>query len=307
MGVETADDAAVFRLDDTTALVQTVDVITPIVDDPYDFGRIAACNAVSDVYAMGGRPITALNICCFPREGIPQSALRAILEGAADIAAQCGCLIVGGHTIADPELKFGMAVTGIADPARILRNSGAQPDDLLVLTKPVGLGVVMNAARHGLADPGLVAQAVAYMTTLNREGAAAALRHGAHAATDITGFGLLGHALGMAKASGADLRLVAGDIPIIAGAADLHRSGVAVSQCAPNRAWMNDRLDIAEGVDAALVDLLLDPQTSGGLLIALPEPRAHALLADLKSGLYANAAIIGAVAVSAAPRLAILA
>ncbi len=306
VGFETADDAAVYRLPDGTALVQTLDLITPIVDDPYDFGRIAAANSLSDVYAMGGRPLTCLNICCFPKDKVPRSALRAILEGAAAVVEEAGALVVGGHTVSDPELKFGLSVTGTVDPARILRNAGARPGQALVLTKPIGLGVVMNAARRDLAPAGAAERAIRHMTTLNRDGSQAALRRGATAATDITGFGFSGHAFGMAKASGAELRVSLRALPVIEGALELHRAGVAVSQCGSNRSGVADGLVVEGAADEALLDILHDPQTSGGLLIALPADEAAALVAELRAGPYPEAAVIGEVAASARPVLRIL-
>ena len=304
MGFETADDAAVYRLEDGTALVQTLDLITPIVDDPYDFGRIAAANSLSDVYAMGGRPLTCMNICCFPKEGIGKELLRAILEGAAAVVEEAGAITVGGHTVSDPELKFGLSVTGVVDPERILRNSGARAGQALVLTKPIGLGVVMNAARKDRIDQETLERAVTVMTTLNREGSEAALRRGATAATDITGFGFTGHAFGMAAASGVELRIERRAVTLFPGAIELHRAGVAVSQCAANRDNVVEGLVIEEGEKGEggkgapeewEIDLLHDPQTSGGLLIALPKEEAGPLVAELRSGAYPDAAVIGEV------------
>lgn len=306
VGFETSDDAAVYRLADGLAVVQTVDLITPLVDDPYDFGRIAAANSLSDVYAMGGRPVTCLNICCFPRDGIEMRHLRAILEGSAAIVAEAGAVTVGGHTIVDPELKFGLSVTGIVDPARILTNAGAKPGQALVLTKPLGLGVVMNAARKDRADPGLVARAIGLMTTLNRQGSEAGLRRGATAATDITGFGFSGHAMGMARASGVELRVLRSALPILQGAIELHRSGIAVSQCASNRKSVAEELIVEAGMDESEIDLLHDPQTSGGLLLALPDREADALVAELRAGAYPYAARIGEVRASGRPTLRIV-
>lgn len=295
-----------YRLADGLALVQTLDLITPIVDDPYDFGRIAAANSLSDVYAMGGRPLTCLNICCFPKDVIESRHLRAILEGSASIVAEAGAVTVGGHTIVDPELKFGLSVTGIIDPKRILANAGALAGQALVLTKPLGLGVIMNAARKGRAEPSVVARAVGVMTTLNREGSEAALRHAATAATDVTGFGFSGHALGMARASGVELRILRSALPILSEALDLHRSGIAVSQCASNRANAGDDLVIESSMDESEADLLHDPQTSGGLLVALPQNEADALVTELRAGAYPDAARIGDVRAGGRPLLRIV-
>lgn len=306
VGFETSDDAGVYRLTDGLALVQTVDLITPIVDDPFDFGRIAAANSLSDVYAMGGHPITCLNICCFPKEGIPKEMLRAILEGALSIVEQAGAVVLGGHTVTDPELKFGLAVTGTVDPGRILTNAGARPTQALVLTKPIGLGVVMNAARKDRVDEATVRRAVDLMTTLNREGSEAALRRGATAATDITGFGFAGHAFAMAAASRVELAIHGHALPIFSGARELHRAGVAVSQCASNRANLGSSLVVDAVIDPLEVDLLFDPQTSGGLLISLPADEADALVAELRAGLYPEAAVVGEVRASDRPLLRLL-
>jgi len=295
VGFDLADDAGVYRLSDDLALVQTVDFITPLLDDPYDFGRIAATNALSDVYAMGGRPLTCLNICCFPKEGIDPAHLRAILEGAGDVVESAGAVTVGGHSIVDPEIKFGLSVTGIVDPARILANAGALPGQALVLTKPLGFGVVMNAARKDLAPAALFARAVAAMTTLNRAASEEALARGATAATDVTGFGFTGHAWGMARASRVELRVRRGSVPLLEGALALHREGVPVSQCAANRANVGENLIVEGDVDEALLDLFHDPQTSGGLLVALPAREAEGMVAALRARGAPDAAVVGEV------------
>jgi selenide,water dikinase len=292
------------------------------VDDPHTFGRIAAANSLSDVYAMGGRPLTCLNICCFPKEGIAKEHLRAILEGALEKVEEAGAVMLGGHTVNDPELKFGLSVTGAVHPARILTNAGARPGQALVLTKRIGVGVIMNAARKGKADPAAVARAVASMESLNRDASEAALRHGATAATDITGFGFAGHALAMATASGVELVVSRSALPVFLEAIELHRAGVAVSQCSSNRDNVGDAL-VIEGdderqpgaarkgddrggnaeADPAGIDLLFDPQTSGGLLLALPASGAALLVAALRAGSSPEAAIIGEVRASDRPVL----
>lgn len=283
--------------------MQTVDIITPIVDDPMTFGRIAATNALSDVYAMGGRPVTCLNICCFPREGIDKVHLRAILEGAAAAVEEAGAVLVGGHTLVDPELKFGLSVTGTVDPSRILTNAAATPGQALVLTKPLGLGVIMNAARKDAAPQELVARAIHVMTTLNRCASDAALANGATAATDITGFGFTGHAWGVARASGVELRISRGAVPMLEGALALHREGVPVSQCASNRENVAGSLIVEGEADEGLLDLFHDPQTSGGLLVALPADRAEAMAGTVRANGAPWAAVIGEVVASPVPRL----
>jgi len=279
----TADDAGVFKWESGPALVQTVDFFTPIVDDPYTYGEIAAANALSDVYAMGGRPLTALAIAAFPKEGVEPETIRAIFRGGFDTLRAAGVSLLGGHTVQDPEIKFGYAVTGAVDPERILTNAGAKPGDVLFLTKPIGTGIVGTAIKFDRANPQLVDEAVRSMRTLNRA-AADALRtltaDAVHACTDITGFGLAGHASEMARASGVTLRLDIRSIPVFAGVADLaarNRSGGLGS----NQDHFAAAIRVEGGVNPALELLLFDPQTSGGLLIAANPARSEALAAAL--------------------------
>jgi selenide,water dikinase len=273
VGHESADDAAVYRLSDELAIVSTVDFFTPIVDDPYDFGRIAATNALSDVYAMGGRPITALNLVAYSLEQLGDGPLREILRGGADVAAAAGVAVVGGHSIDDAEPKYGMAVTGTVHPDRLMRNSTARPGDALFLTKPVGGGVASTAAKRELAPPGLVDAAVAVMTTLNREASEAALAAGASAATDVTGFGLLGHLHELALASGVAAEIDAHTVPAIDGVLDLLRSEQPpiAGGTRRNRDWVEPNVDWDDEVPDELQWLLCDAMTSGGLLIAAAE------------------------------------
>jgi selenide,water dikinase len=267
----TADDAGVYLWADGPALVQTVDFFTPIVDDPYTFGQIAAANAVSDVYAMGGRPLTALAIAAFPKEGLDPQAIRAIFLGGFDKLREAGVSLLGGHTVQDPEIKFGYAVTGAIDPARVLSNAGAQPGDVLFLTKPLGTGIVGTAIKFDRVDPSIAAEAVRSMQTLNRAAAEAlqALPKGLiHACTDITGFGLIGHATEMARASGVTLAIDARRVPTfegVAAMANANRSGGMGS----NQEHFGEGVRVDAGVDAALELVMYDPQTSGGLLIAV--------------------------------------
>jgi selenide,water dikinase len=273
VGHESADDAAVYRLGDDLAIVSTVDFFTPIVDDPYDFGRIAATNALSDVYAMGGRPITALNLVAYSLEQLGDGPLREILRGGADVAAAAGVAVVGGHSIDDAEPKYGMAVTGTVHPDRLMRNSTARPGDALFLTKPVGGGVASTAAKRELAPPGLVDAAVAVMTTLNREASEAALAAGASAATDVTGFGLLGHLHELTLASGVSAEIDAHAVPAIDGVLDLLRGPEPpiAGGTRRNRDWVEPNVTWDEGVPDELQWLLCDAMTSGGLLIAARE------------------------------------
>jgi selenide,water dikinase len=272
VGSETADDAGVYRLGDELALVQTVDFFTPIVDDPYDFGRIAAANALSDVYAMGARPITALNLVAYSLEQLGPEPLAAILQGGADIATEAGVAILGGHSIDDPEPKYGMAVTGVAHPERVIRNSTARPGDRLFLTKPLGAGAVSTAAKRGRAQAELVERATAVMTTLNADAAEAALAVGPSAMTDVTGFGLLGHLRELTAASGVSARVEAAAVPVIDGVLDLLESADGISGGnRRNAEFAAPFTTFADGVDGARRALLCDPMTSGGLLVAAPE------------------------------------
>ncbi len=283
----TGDDAGVFRLDEQTALVQTVDFFTPVVDDPRDFGRIAAANALSDVYAMGGRPLTALSIAAFPERDFPTEWAAAIVAGGAQALREAGCALVGGHTVRDPEIKFGYAVTGLVDPARILTNAGARPGEQVVLTKPLGTGVVATALKAGAAPEGAVAEATRVMATLNRAASEAALAHGVRGATDVTGFGLLGHAAGVARESRVTLEIDAAALPVLPGALDLAERFQAGGLHANRRAF-EPLVDYRGRPSDALRALLFDPQTSGGLFLLVPEAETEALLAAL-----AGATLVG--------------
>jgi selenide, water dikinase len=266
----TSDDAGVYRWESGPAIVQTVDFFTPIVDDPYVYGQIAAANAVSDIYAMGGRPLTALAIAAFPKDGLDAATMRDIFRGGFDKLREAGVALLGGHTVQDPEIKFGYAVTGAIDPARILSNAGAKPGDVLFLTKPLGTGIVGTAIKFDRVSAPLADEAVASMRMLNREAADAIRRlppGAVHACTDITGFGLAGHASEMAAASGVTLNLTASRLPLFEGVlaiASRNRSGGMGS----NEDHFGPFVRIADGIDADLAALLFDPQTSGGLLIA---------------------------------------
>ncbi|MGI8429423.1 MAG: selenide, water dikinase SelD [Solirubrobacteraceae bacterium] len=271
VGFSTADDAAVFALRDDLALVQTVDFFTPIVDDPFDFGRIAAANALSDVYAMGGTPVTALNIIAFPLERLGAEVLRAVLEGGLAVAQAAGCAIVGGHSIDDPEPKYGLAVTGTVHPQQILTNAGARADDLLVLTKPLGVGAIATAHKHGFADEDHVRRAVEVMTELNADASVRARRADAHAVTDVTGFGLLGHLHSLARESGVAAELEAGAVPFIAGVDVLLEDERAVAGGSRrNRDHAAAYASCAPTVPEWRRRLVTDATTSGGLLVSLP-------------------------------------
>ena len=295
VGTETSDDAAVYRLSDTDAIVETVDFFTPVVDDPYWFGRIAAANAFSDVWAMGGRPLFALNLVSWPVGTLPMEQLGEVLRGGADTAALAGASILGGHSIDDPEPKYGLAVTGIVHPDRILRNVGARPGDRLLLTKPLGTGVATTAIKKGVAPPALVERVIALMATLNRDaGELLAASGKVHALTDVTGFGLLGHGWEMASGSRVAFRLRASAVPILEGVRPLAEQGIFPGGSKANSAWVKPNVRFADGVDETTRLLLADAQTNGGLLAAVDAAAADELLAAL-AGAGVRAAEIGEV------------
>lgn len=295
VGITTGDDAGVFRLRADLAIVNTVDFFTPIVDEPHTYGRIAAANALSDIYAMGGRPISALNIVCWPQSGLPGEMLTEILRGGAEIAREAGMVIVGGHSVADEEVKYGMAVTGVIDPRRIMRNVGAIAGDALILTKPLGTGVLMTAFKRDALPDDQYAAAVSTMTQLNDKAAAAMLKYDAHAVTDITGFGLIGHASKMADGSGVTFIFEESDLPVLPGAIELSRAGMISGGLSRNREFYAPIVRISDEIADEMATLAFDPQTSGGLLIALPEAQAIRLLADLHAAGLPDAAIVGRV------------
>ena len=294
VGLATADDAAVWRIGRGRALVLTADFITPVVDDARTWGRIAATNAVSDVYAMGGRPLLALNLVAWNSEELSNDLLTEVLAGGEDAARACGFVVGGGHTVDDPEPKYGMAVVGEVDPRRMLTNTGLRPGNALVLTKPLGSGVISTAIKRGEAHAEVVDRAVAEMTRSNATAATAAMRHGATAATDVTGFGLLGHGLRMAQESGVDLEISVGEVPIIAGARGLAALGMVPGGTQRNLDWVSPHLDTGDA-SASSVTLLADAQTSGGLLLGMVSRDAGlAVVTELRFAGH-EAAIIGTV------------
>ncbi len=293
VGISTGDDAGVYRLTDDLAIVNTVDFFTPVVDDPFTYGQIAAANALSDVYAMGGVPKTALNLVCWPQSGLPAEMLHEILRGGAEKAREAGVVIVGGHSVADEEVKYGMAVTGVIDPRRIIRNVGARAGDSLVLTKPLGTGILMTAFKRDQLPPDQYAAAIKTMMELNAASARAMLKYEVHTATDITGFGLAGHSMQMAEGSGVTLRFEESDLPLLPGALEWCRAGMIPGGGKRNREYYGPRVKIADEIADELAELMFDPQTSGGLLIALPAAHAVKLLADLQAEGNLEAEIIG--------------
>jgi len=284
VGFDTADDAAVYRLRDDLAVVVTTDFFTPIVDDPYDWGRIAATNALSDVYAMGGAPLLALNLVGWPREGLPFDLLARVLDGGSDVVRSAGAIVAGGHSIDDAEPKFGLAVVGTVHPDRVLTNAGAQVGDAIVLTKPIGLGVISTALKRDAAPPGVLAEAVRVMTTLNADArdAAIVLDSAVHAATDVTGFGLVGHLRELLAASGVAADLDAAAVPVIDGVRELLAAGMVAGGTQRNHAFVTETAPVDWGQWSEAEQMLLaDAQTSGGLLLAVDPTRAGDLVAEL--------------------------
>lgn len=294
VGTATADDAGVFRLSPECALVQTVDFFAPIVDDAFQFGAIAAANALSDVYAMGGEPRTALNVVCFPQQGVPMEILGDILRGGLAKATEADVVVLGGHTVTDEEIKFGMAVTGVVHPERIWRNVGARPGDALVLTKALGTGIVTTARKRGAGAPGDEVAAISSMLCLNATASRVLRDLPVRACTDVTGFSLLGHGFEMAHGSGVRLVLEASRLPLLPGARTLAREGQLTGGCRRNRDWLAGRVEITADVPDDLVEIAYDPQTSGGLLVALPGDVASEAVAALHEAGVASAALVGA-------------
>ncbi len=295
VGIETADDAGVYLINEETALLHTVDFFTPIVDDPRRFGQIAAANALNDIYAMGGQPLTAMNIICYPTKNGSLDVLAQILVGGAEKAKEAGALIVGGHSVEDKEPKYGLAVTGIAKPDQVLRNSTARPGDRLVLTKPLGTGIVTSAVKANMVPPEIEEAVSTQMATLNDRAAQAMREAGPSACTDVTGFGLLGHALEMARGSGVGIILEAGALPVIERAVEYATLGLIPRGAHANRCFLGDNVTFEEDVPLALQDIMFDPQTSGGLLISIAEERVQTLMDKLISYGVPQARVIGRV------------
>ena len=293
VGRETSDDAGVYRLSDEVALVQTVDFITPVVNDPYDFGRIAAANALSDVYAMGGRPLTAMNIVCFPVKEMDKEVLREILRGGLEKVHEAGAALVGGHSVEDPEIKYGLSVTGVVHPDRVLTNAGARPGDAFILTKPLGTGILATAIKAGLVSDEVQRRAVEVMAMLNKKAAEVMGSYPVSCCTDITGFGLLGHALEIARASKVVITLYAERVPLLPEVLDSVRMGLLPAGSFANRNFCTGRVRQVRSIDPMLLDILADAQTSGGLLISLPETSSRDLTDDLRAHGVPYAAIIG--------------
>jgi selenide,water dikinase len=293
VGTETSDDAGVFRLRDDLAIVNTVDFFTPIVDDPYVFGQIAAANALSDIYAMGADPVTAMNIVGFPKGSLGLEVLTEVLKGGAERVRKAGAVVIGGHSIIDPELKFGMAVTGAIHPDRVIRNVGVRPGDALVLTKRLGTGIITTALKRRKATSASVRAAVSSMVALNKTASQVMRRFPVHACSDVTGFGLLGHSYEMASGSGVTIVLESAKLPLLPGVRQLAAAGHLTGGCKRNQTFLEGKMAIRRSVAADLVDVAFDPQTSGGLLIALPARDAPRLVKALRAARLADATIVG--------------
>jgi selenide,water dikinase len=294
VGIETADDAGVYRLSDTLALVQTVDFFTPIVDDPFDYGRISALNSLNDVWAMGGVPLTALAVTCFPKKGVEFSILGEIMRGGLHVLKENSVALVGGHSVDNQQIMFGYAVTGTIDPRRVVTNRGARAGDALILTKPIGTGVISTGIKFGKANEEAVSASLQTMLLAGREAALMMTEADAHAATDVTGFALMGHAWEMARASGVTFEIDSASVPVIDGALELAAAGLLTSGDKSNRSYVGEDAHVADGVSRELNSLLFDPQTAGGLLISVEESSAGELLSRLREK-YPDASLIGRV------------
>ncbi len=295
VGMESASDASIYRLTDEIAIVQSLDFFTPIVDNPYEFGQIAAANSLSDIYAMGGRPITALNIVCFPIKELDSSILKEILCGGIDKVHEAGGVVVGGHSVEDKEPKYGLSVTGIVHPENFVTNKGARPGDTLILTKPIGTGVLATAYKGRLVGEDVFHGIVSIMSSLNRGASEAMMEVGVNGATDITGFGLIGHALEMAEASSVTIELEAGRVPIIPEALDLVNMGMIPEGDYANKRFCERKVVVLDEIASPLLDLLFDAQTSGGLLISVSQEKAPLLMEKLKDRCGTEFAMIGRV------------
>ena len=295
IGLDRADDAGVYQLSDDLALIQTVDFFTPIVDDPYSFGQIAAANALSDVYAMGGTPKTAMNLVAFPVKEMNLTVLRQIIQGGLDKLSEARVVLIGGHSIEDKELKYGLSVTGFVHPTRVLTKKNLQPGDRLVLTKPLGTGIINTAIKAGMVSAELTDKVTQLMAALNQDAARIMLNFKVNACTDVTGFGLLGHLAEMVCGSNGSVRVFSSQVPIIAEALEFASMGMIPAGAHNNRKFREQMTTFAEKVERALQDVLFDPQTSGGLLISVNRDQADDLVAALKDGGIDDTALIGEV------------
>ena len=293
VGMDRPDDAGVYRIAPDLALILTLDFFTPVVDDPYDFGQIAVTNALSDVYAMGGRPLLAMNIICFPEKTMDIAILQEVLKGGSEKMAEAGVLLVGGHSVDDPEIKYGLSVTGTVHPERVLKITGGMPGDAIILTKPLGCGIVSTAIKADLASRAAQEKIIGIMKTLNRKAAEAMEGFPIHACTDVTGFGLLGHACEMVEGADAGMRLYAARIPVLSEAVEYARIGMIPAGAYRNREYRAGMVDFQGAISDEHKMIFFDPQTSGGLFIVLPRTEAHKLLERLHGDGVGDASIIG--------------
>jgi selenide, water dikinase len=294
VGFDKADDAGVYRLRDDLALVQTLDFFTPIVDDPFDYGRIAALNSINDVWAMGGTPVTAMAITCFPKKGVDFAILQDIMRGGLSVLTENNVVLVGGHSVDNEQIMFGYSVTGVIDPNHVATNSGARAGDVIILTKPIGTGVISTGIKRAQASPEVVKESVATMMTPGKYAAEAISKFDVKGATDVTGFSLLGHAWEMACASNVTIEIDAAHVPLISGALELATAGLVTGADKTNREYVGADIEIAPAVDPNLLKLFFDPQTAGGLVLAIREEKANELLAELQKD-YPRAETIGRV------------
>jgi len=292
VGFDKADDAGVYRLRDDLALVQTLDFFTPIVDDPFDYGRIAALNSINDVWAMGGRPVTAMAITCFPKKGVDFSILQEIMRGGLSVLTENRVMLVGGHSVDNEQIMFGYSVTGVIDPNRVATNSGARAGDVIILTKPIGTGVISSGIKRAKASAEVIAESVATMMTPGKFAAEAIDRFEVKGATDVTGFALLGHAWELACASNVTIEIEAARVPLINGALELAAAGLVTGADRTNREYVGEDIEISPAIDPNLLKLFFDPQTAGGLLLAIESAKAGDLLNLLREN-YSRAEIIG--------------
>jgi selenide,water dikinase len=302
VGFDKADDAGVYRLRDDLALVQTLDFFTPIVDDPFEYGRIAALNSINDVWAMGGTPITAMAITCFPKKGVDFSILQEIMRGGLSVLTEHKVVLVGGHSVDNEQIMFGYSVTGVIDPNHVATNSGAQPGDVIILTKPIGTGVISTGIKRAKASPEVVAESVATMMTPGKYAAEAIAKFGVKGATDVTGFALLGHAWEMACASNVTIEIDSARVPLINGALELAVAGLMTGADKTNREYVGEDISWPVDLNPNLIKLFYDPQTAGGLLLAIPAEKADDLLKELRRN-YPRAEVIGRATTRGAKRI----
>ena len=303
IGMDTMDDAGVYKLSDDVALIQTLDFFTPIVDDPYTYGRIAACNSLSDIYAMGGEPITALNIVCFPVKKFSLDIFSEILKGGLDVLKKADVQLIGGHSVEDNEMKYGLSVTGVVHPDKILRNIGIKSGDSMILTKSLGTGIIGTAIKAGLTDEKIINTFIESMATLNDIPAGILRKYEIHACTDITGFGLIGHLSEMLSDEKLEITVNSNNLPILPGAAKNAAMGFIPGGMYRNRDFIGEKCIVKSSVKKELADIVFDPQTSGGLLIALPENHTIDLLSELQSNGIESSRIIGTVSEAKEPRI----